>query len=145
MGMWFHNQGVPAIVLPNSQSTLELTPLSLLPGGLEGGFTCHRLIASLSLVPVGANLDVYGSMGVYVAPRAATAPNPITDNLDWYWHYDFVERQAILNIVRHAVDIRTGRKVRGEDRTITATIFNNVGSATSIVWSIETRMWLTRS
>ena len=113
---------------------------------MVGGFTIKRFIAEVTLRSSGGvGVSAFGSFGVTVAPQSAAAalPNAITDLVDWYWLKNFWLRDTGGDaMVRYPVDLRSGRKVRGEDRTMFFTVTNNAGSGGTLEFSIDARMWI---
>ena len=73
-----------------------------------------------------------GSIGVYAGIRdniASSVPDPGSDLIDWYWLQPFAVSGADRNFQKWAVDIRTARKIRGEDRTMGLVVEGAAGQA----------------
>ena len=147
---WYNISSVPAVLSGNSQAHLDLSILEDIPDGYSAGFTCLRLILQVIAQPGAASTDHYGAFGVSVVSRdsfiAGALPNPITHLMDWYVLKHFYMRTE-SDLIAHPivdVDIRTARKVRGEDRTIVATLETAPASGL-IRFSIQARLLLTPS
>ena len=108
------------------------------------------MILQVMSQPGAASTDHYGAFGVSVVTRqafiAGSLPRPITHLVDWYVLKHFymrtegaLETRAIVD-----VDIRTARKVRGEDRTLVASLETAPASGL-IRFSIQSRLLLTPS
>ena len=147
--MWWNISSVPASVAIGSQLVFDLTPLAALPAGLEGGFTCKRMIITARLRQAAFDATSLGAFGVLVATRVASLdlPDAIVDLVDWYLQqgWDAFRESDDPVVKEFNYDIKTARKVRGEDRTLWFVTNNSAASAAAIVASATVRMWLQRS
>ena len=128
---------------------LDLTPEAEIPSKLIGGFTCVRLIIRVRLEAALIDTTLFGALGVLATARGTLMdlPNPIVDLVDWYWHDSFdlttsnndIPVQIPTNDVR---DIRTARKLRGEDRSLIFIIANASGSGGAFSFEVNARLLL---
>ena len=143
--LWFNSQSIPATVGIGSPSSFDMTPLAGIPGAVEGGFTVRRMILSLNIRPTTTGNNAFGAFGVLVIPRSASAnlPDPIVDLVDWYLLKHWWVRGGEINeIFNFEFDIRTARKVRGEDRSLFHTLSNSASSSSSVEYSASSRLVL---
>ena len=87
----------------------------------------------------------FGAWGVFVNIGFSVV-DAILDLLDYYLHQNW---QNVANSVNdraqatiRSYDIRTARRIRGEDRTLDFTIVNNAASAGNIEWTVNSRCLL---
>ena len=148
---WFNIQSTVSLLAVGGTTLFDLTPLSGLPPQYEGGFTVLRLIGNLSVRPAVSAQNIVWTHGILATTRQALAlgaiPNPVTDLVDWYMHHGaYVESDAGgVAAVQFPFDIRTARKIRGEDRTLASTFHNSVGSGGFVETSLYVRLLLTPS
>ena len=143
--LWWNRASVPATVTANGTAVFDLTPLVGLPASVEGGFTCRRMLTSWHIRPVSTGLNAFGAFGVLVAPRSASSnlPNPIVDLVDWYLlHHWWVRAGEVNQIFPFEFDIRTNRKVRGEDRSLFGILASSAASLTSVEYTSHFRLVL---
>jgi len=80
---------------------------------------------------------------MYVGPVAGVAPDPEADLIDWYWQKNFyLIDSSSVQLHRFPIDIRSARRIRGEDRGLTWVIKNSSGSAGTLVQSVSFRFLL---
>ncbi len=95
-----------------------------------------------SLVANNAN---FGAWGVLVNV-GFSAVDAILDLLDYYLHKNWFNITNTPNdraqVSRRDYDIRTARRVRGEQRQLDFVITNNGASAGSVVWTMSSRCLL---
>ena len=151
---WFNESFIPTAVAIGAESIVDLTPSAVIPDGYAGGFTVIRMIGQLELTSQTANSDVFGALGIMVASRSAVSlagamPDPIIDLVDWYYHQHWFNNTASVGDMeaqgRTLFDIRSARKIRGEDRTLAGVLVNNGASAAAIKWRLSVRLLLQRS
>ena len=143
---WFNNASVTASLNAGSHGVFDVTDLTGLPPGMEGGFTIRRMIGSVTLGVGTANDNVEGTYAMLVGPRAsmlASSPHPAVDLMDWYYHRNYSIREASSNESKTDIpfDIRTQRSVRGEDRTL---LFVIDAVVNTILWNVSVRLLLSR-
>ncbi len=147
--MWYHGSIIPVNVPPNGVGFVDITPLGLIPAGLEGGYTAKRLIgeARLGSTAVGPGNDINGAIGLYAGTRAGllSPSNAVADLIDWWWNKPFSFQLGFAgDSFKVDIDIRSGRKIRGEDRTLIYTVANSLLSQQIRIY-FAFRMWLSRS
>ena len=143
--LWWNVQSLPVALAADTVSNIDLTPQASIPGAVRGGFTCRRMLLTLNLRPVNTNVELQGSYGVTVAPLAGLAalPNPIVDLVDWYVQHSYYSfRTTAESYLEKSFDIRTSRKVRGEDRSLFFTIRSTVTSGGTMAYTISARLLL---
>ena len=147
--MWWNIASTAITVSAGGSAVFNMLPLGSLPPALQGGLTILRMIGSLSIVPQVANLNVQFAHGILVmtevAATAGVVPDPIVDLVDWYYHQQRFVQQAFLDTVYFPFDIRTSRRIRGQDRTLEHTIHNSASSGTGLEYSLSARLLCTRS
>ena len=125
--MWFDNAVLPATVLVGAQASADLMTVGL-PAGLVGGYTILRTIANVYMLITGAS-STDGTFALHTgqtAPGPLNQPSTLTAQVDWYWHQSWYLFE--VNVQKQfSVDLHTGRKIRGEDRTLWFTINNRAG------------------
>ena len=74
-------------------------------------------------------------------------PDPITDLVDWYYQTSYWVNQETERSAEAIakIDLRSARRIRGEDRTLAMVIESNPGSEASLQVSPWARMLLKRS
>ena len=121
---------------------------ALLPATFEAGLTVVRMIIDVIIRPLANNQAIFGAYGVLVNVGLATV-DAILDLYDYYLHANFQNISTSINDAsqnyRRAYDIRTARRVRGENRALEAVVTNNAGSGTSVIWTISSRLLLKAS
>ena len=149
---WFNQSGVPTTISVNSQGALDLLPLGELPDGYGGGCTVRRLIGKVMFFGTIIDTDAYFTWGVTLLTRdaltALALPDPISDLVDWYYHTVGYAREnafAGQTVTTIEYDIRTSRRIAGEDRTLAAIMHVSPASGTSIRFVSYHRMLLQHS
>ena len=150
---WMSGQTIPVDVGVGVTSVVDmLDPAVNLPEGYLGGLTIRRMFARLSFRPFTANSDTFGQFGITLVTRdaiaagAASLPSPLADNVDWYLRDGFAYTQSALISEQQTYDIRTARRVRGEDRSMVflLSVSAAAGSALS-QFSLNFRLLIQRS
>ena len=146
---WWNDGIVPTTIAVAGLSIFDLFPTSPggLPAALQAGATVLRLILREKLTVGVINTEIFGASGITVLPRAgiATPPDPLVDLVDWYWQRHWSLRSATLGeepVGEYTIDLRTARKIRGEDRTIAWILRNSSASGGSVTISQSVRMLL---
>ena len=144
---WFNQASAPVTLGLGALANFDITAPGEIPEGYQGGFTVLRMIHTLYVRPLSLTLNIFGAYGVLVAPRASLTvlPSPITDLVDWYYQVNWNLRQADSITESISADIRTVRKVRGEQRTLFAVFQNNSASGGSVSVSMTARLLLSRT
>ena len=150
---WFNNAGVPAAIAIGAQGLQDLLPIATLMPQFLGGLTVLRMIGTLELTAQTADQDVFGSLGIAVMTRDAFAgaavPDPILDHVDWYYQQNWFNNESRVGDLQEAgrtsFDIRTARRIRGEDRLLAAVFENSSASAAAIKFRLSVRLLLTPS
>ena len=111
--------------------------------------TVIRAILQVGMRGTTSATDYFGAFGISVVTRdaltAAAVPDPISDLVDWYWHKNFVgqrDADAGSPYMYHDVDLRSGRAIRGEDRTMAFILDVNAASASGVTFSLGARLLL---
>ena len=124
------------LVLPSSAS---------LPATFEAGVTIVRLIIDVVIRSAVAGQTLFGAWGVFMN-TAQSAIDTILDLYDYYLHQNWSVLQSNANDTaqawRRSYDIRTARRVRGEQRHLDFAITNNAASGGSAIWNVSARMLL---
>jgi len=146
---WWNISTLKTSLGPGAIGIFDLLPIGALPNGFEGGLTVLRMIGALSIVPATANLPVQYAQGVLTMTTQAftsgNVPNPLVDLVDWYYLQHGFIQQASIETDERPFDIRTARRIRGEDRTLVHAIINSASSATTLTYTFSTRLLLARS
>ncbi len=104
-----------------------------------------RLIVQVVISAASINADTFGAWGIWVN-TALTAVDAVLDLYDWYLHANFTNRLTLTSDFSQywnkSYDIRTARRVRGEQRSLDFVATNNAASGANIVWSVNARMLL---
>ncbi len=96
-------------------------------------------------------VQTLGSFGIFAGNTLAGVPrsaDPEIDEVDWYYRtywQSFTESGSNPAEERFDHDIRTSRKIRGEDRTMILVVKNHSVSAASVQFGITWRLLLQRS
>ncbi len=128
-----------------------MLPAAFIPEGFQGGLTVIRTILQVKVRAEADNSNCFGAVGVTVSTRDALAalamPEPITDLVDWYYLTSYwVNQESERSATAIAeIDLRSARRIRGEDRTLVMVIQANPGSEASLQVSPMARMLLRRS
>ena len=124
-----------------------MTPQVTIPDGYGGGFTVVRMFGDLVYRNVTGSQELQIAFGVAVmtvdALVAGAVPDPNTDLVDWYYHKRLYGFRANIEAVSNPFEIRTARKIRGEDRTL-GFVLDNIG-ANTLNFSFNFRLLLMRS
>ena len=140
--LWLNTASVPATIGAGVIANLSLAGSGVVqPEVLSGGFTCLRIFPTLSIVPDVAGQNVFGSWGIYVCTDAVSIVQPIFDLLDYYVHRNHFARSGDTEQNDFNGDIRTARKVRGENRLLRFT-FEAAGGSGSCTMRFSARMLL---
>ena len=145
---WFNTQTIPATLVAGQIGFTDVTPISAIPDGYGGGFTVVRMLLSLMIRPISLDSTTTWGLGIATATRdaflAGQGPDPAVDLVDWYYlKLGTMFRDTDSNMEEHQADIRTARKIRGQDRTLAAYLQNT--SALTLSYSLFTRVLLKRS
>jgi len=146
---WFNIQIPPTLVAAGVQAVSDLLVPALLPSGMQGGMTVLRMILKLSCWVNTLNDTPVGSLGIAVGQRNNLGgfPSAIIDNLGWYYHTN-VSPTGLSNSGPGEVamvDIRSARKMRGEDMTLASAFEANAGNSGSILFALSIRFLLQKS
>ncbi len=77
---------------------------------------------------------------------AGAVPDPVSDLVDWYYlRHEAVRSNDLADIFTREFDIRTSRRIRGQDRTLIAVFDNPAASGVAVDVSISVRLLLQRS
>ena len=144
---WFNNgldiQSLPA----NTNVTAILTSTAPpMPAGFPSGFTILRCLVKLVIKQDAAGVDAEGLAALYVATDGALVmpPNLQADLLDYYWFQGVqVPSNIALLPTRYDVDLRSARRVRGEDRGLLFQLLNT-SLVNPLTFGLEVRMLLKR-
>ncbi len=116
-----------------------------MPGTFEAGFTVVRMIIEVLLRSNALNQSNFGAYGVLLRTGAATI-DAILDLYDYYLHQNWTNRANIpsdpAQSYRQRYDIRSARRVRGEQRSLDFIMTNNAASAGNVIWAVSARMLL---
>jgi len=143
---WF-NDGIDVQNLAGSTSlTSELMQTAVLPEGFISGMTILRLLVRISFAAQAAADVVNAIAAFYVAtrPSLTTPPNLNADLLDYYL-FAGLQAPTTAGAVAHSqvYDIRSMRRIRGEDRGLFFRVTNN--EVTGIQVGMEMRALLRKS
>ena len=128
---WFNNGIDMRILSASSSVTAEMLPNVILPAGFASGYTILRLIGRFVFAASDVVRRVNAVAALWVAPTLSltTPPNLNADFLDYYI---FTGLQSPIgavnqspNVAQVAFDLRSARRIRGEDRSVFARITNN--------------------
>ena len=145
---WYNQHVVPTIVAPGANSLGSL----LVPGTMPNGFqvcTILRFIGRIRVFNITSGQENNGSIGFTVMRRddlVAADPDSSADLLDWY----YLTRWSSWQLTTQGpgeqfdFDIRTMRKIRGEDRSLVFSFVNESNSAGSVEYSVGVRLLLGR-
>ena len=145
---WFNNgldiQSLPANTNATSILTSTAPPM---PAGFPSGFTILRCLVKLVIKQDAAGVDAEGLAALYVAADGSlvTPPDLNADLMDYYWFQGIqVPSNTALLPKSYDVDLRSGRKVRGEDRGLIFQLLNT-SLVNPLTFGLEVRMLLKRS
>jgi len=145
---WFNNGLDPQTLSANTNVTSNLTGAHPpFPDGFQSGFTILRLLVNLAIAPSVTNAAVLGLAAIYVGVDnlISTPPNLNADLLDYYWFQELQTMPGGLNVGRqYEVDLRSARKVRGENRSLFFQMINN-DLVNDLTFGLGVRMLLKRS
>ena len=144
---------MPLAVAIGGQAIVDLLPPGSVPPAFLAGLVVLRMIGELQLTAQSADQDGFGAFGVTMVTRDAVAgaavPDPIIDLVDWYYHQNWFNNESRVGDFQEAgrtrFDIRTARRIRGEDRTLVAVFENNAASAQAVKFSTTVRLLLGRA
>ena len=145
---WFNNGLDPQTLAANTTATADMTTGSPpFPAGFQSGFTILRLILTLVIAPSVSNAAALGLAALYVATQNSLTvpPNLNADLLDYYWFKGYQVPAGGGTFARnYDVDLRSARRVRGEDRALFFHIRNN-DLVNPVEFGVEMRMLLKKS
>ena len=145
---WFNNGLDPQTLAPNTSATTDLTTgAPPFPAGFQSGFTILRCLVTLLIAPSVSNAAAFGLAALYVATQNSLTvpPNLNADLLDYYWFQGVHSLDGGGTIPqRYDVDLRSSRRVRGEDRALFFNLVNN-DLVNSLEFGLEVRMLLKKS
>ena len=138
---WWNTQSVPATVaagallnFPTAGEKLTNWPAK------DGGFTILRAILTVAIRNVTANQDIFGAFSLTVVTNNVSGTDPIQDDLDAYVHQNFWQRGADAEPHAYNYDLRSARRIRGEDRELDFDLANNSASSGSLAVSFCARL-----
>ncbi len=116
-----------------------------LPARFDAGLTVIRMIISVVIRTLTVTVGTFGAFGVFVN-TAASAIDAIIDLYNYYLHQNWWNTNTVIRdynqTYRREYDIRTARRVSGEQRSLDFAITNNAAAAASIEWSVNARLLL---
>ena len=126
---WYNDAADLQSLAGSSARTVPLFQISTLPEGFIAGFTILRLILRITYGPSTAATIVNAVNAIWVAtrPSLVNPPNLNADLLDYYYYEDLQSPSSPVdapNMVRQ-IDLRSKRRVRGEDRGLFWRVENN--------------------
>ena len=145
--MWWNQQSAENILGAGASQSFQLANPTdaTMPGTFQAGFTVVRMILDVILRANANNQALFGAYGVFVN-TALSAIDTILDLYDYYVHQNWTQISVNANDTAQAYvrryDIRTARRVRGEQRSLSFAITNNSGSAGSVIWAVSARCLL---
>ena len=145
---WYNQHVPPTLVAPGLNSLGSL----LVPGTMPNGFqvcTILRFIGRLRVYNITSGQENIGAFGCTVMRRddlVAADPSSLADLLDWYYLTRWSSWQLTTQGSGFLVefDIRSMRKIRGEDRSLIFSFENETSSAGTVEYAFETRLLLGR-
>ena len=144
---WFNDSVLIQSLGPTSQVVFDLTPATQLPEGFLSGFTILRFLLTVVGAPTAVLQTASLIWGAYVYGRAAigSPPDLVLDNMDYYVRDELQVPSDPVNtpLIQKQVDIRTARRIRGEDRSVHIQM-RNIGS-TAAIFGLSWRMLLKKS
>ena len=145
---WWNEQSVENTLTQGSSVRFPLVSALTstgLPKTWEAGFTVIRMILDVVVKAVNINLPVFGAFGVLVN-TTQTVIDVILDNYGYYLHQNYHAITSNANdnaqMYRKSYDIRTARRVRGDEPSLDFVITNNSGSSSPLIWSASARLLL---
>ena len=141
---WF-NDGIDVQSLGASTSlTHPMFPPGTMPEGYIAGFTILRLLVRLTWGAAAADL-VNALAAFYVGARnlLTVPPNLNSDLLDYYLYAGLQLPSGGVESASQMFDIRSKRRIRGEDRTVFFRVTNNEVTAMQV--GMEYRALITPS
>ena len=148
---WFNLSIPPQTVAIGAIAAIDLLPTAQIPVGFEGGLTVIRMIAQVNETGLLTGNNFFGAHAVYLLTRAALTAlgiaSPIDDLVDWYYHKGYTSNALGPQLTPETdqVDIRTARRIRGNDRTLAFVMEVNGASQQSVSVSANFRLLLARS
>jgi len=145
--MWWNEQSANNLLAVGASSRFSLAnPNNVnLPGTFQAGFTAVRMILNVIIRSEVLNQANFGAYGVLVNTALSTI-DAILDLYDYYvhrnWHVLQVAPTDLAQAEREDYDIRTARRVRGEQRSLDFVITNNAASGGAIRWTVGARLLL---
>ena len=144
---WYNDSVLVQSLNGTSQIVFDLFPAANLPVGYQSGFTVLRFLLKVTAASTAVLQAVNLAWGAYVYGRQAigSPPDLILDHMDYYvrdgLHLpgDPVSTQPLTS----SVDIRSARRIRGEDRSMHIQMRNT--GANPLVFGLQWRALLKRS
>ena len=145
---WWNEASANNLLGPGVSARFALAdPTSAtLPATFQAGFTVVRMLIDVIVRSAAINQFNFGAYGVLV--RIGTSViDMILSLLGYYLHknWDTISGGPLEDMAQfhtRSYDIRTARRVRGENRKLDFGITNNSGSGGSIRWSVHCRLLL---
>ena len=146
---WYSNGVEQTTVAPGGGLTSNLFQVSTLPQGYLGGYTILRLILRLVVIPIAVAQANNWITAFYTDTDngLTVPPNLNADQYDYYYLQGGGNGAALVAPESQILDkdIRTARRIRGEDRTLMFRFENLSSSEGSVNFGVEFRALLTRS
>ena len=146
--VWTNQGSISQNLAAGAEGIFDLLSLARLPATLEGGLTVLRMILRLGVRAQASNTTPLGAFGVSVVTRDAfsglAVPDPLTDLVDWYLWHGFAMFDSDSAGREWNFDIRTARRLRGEDRTLVA-VMEADATSSALTWDMDVRLLCRRS
>jgi len=143
--MWWNEQSANNSLGIGASNRVSLVNPTVLPGTFEAGLTIVRMILTVLIRSSTTNVVNFGAWGVLVN-TAALVVDAIIDLYDYYIHQNWTNVANVVNdsagMWTREYDIRTARRLRGENRTLDFVITNNAASGGTIFWTASARFLL---
>ena len=124
---WFNDGFVLQALAGNTAITVPLFSTVTMPAGYQSGFTILRTLIYLTWGPTTVATVVNALFALYVDTRLSLTvpPNLVSDLVDYYFHAPVASASSPAAGSDHQlIDIRTKRRIRGEERTLFARMQN---------------------
>ena len=112
---------------------------------LRGALTIKRMFLHVAISNGATGVFAEGAFGVEVGSTRSmpTVPDsPIVDLTGWYLHQNFNQMPLGGEAKDYNYDIRTARKITGEDRTLWFMLEVNGGSLAAVEFVVSVRLLL---
>ena len=143
---WF-NIGFSADVAAVGISAANLLPQGTMPIGWASGFTIRRLLFDLALSGQAGSTQVQAALGFWVGPWTSITSDPAlpgTELMNWYLHANVDSLTTADSGPRnYKWDIRTVRRISGEDRTL-GFVIEGAAAGAAFHYEAAVRLLLTR-